>query len=78
VKALRRYRTLRNQAIGFEVAPRFFVNFLGKPLGYFGVSAAFRRLCRGLGWTQPPIPRLHDLRHHSARRVIPSSGQESG
>jgi integrase len=63
LKALRGYRTLRNQAIGSGVAARFFVTFRGKPLGYFGVSAAFRKLCRALGWTQPPIPRLHDFRH---------------
>lgn len=70
VKALQRYRTLRNQAIGSGRAPRFFVTFRAKPLGYFGVSAAFRKLCRGLGWTQPPIPRLHDLRHTFAVRTL--------
>jgi integrase len=70
LKALRRYQALRNQAVGSGGAPRFFVTFRGKPLGYFGVSAAFRKLCRGLGWTRPPIPRLHDLRHTFAVRTL--------
>jgi len=68
--ALRRYRFVRNKAIGSGVAPRFFVTFRGKPLGYFGVSTAFRKLCRGLGWTQPPVPRLHDFRHTFAVRTL--------
>jgi len=63
LQALRGYRALRNKAIGSGVPGRFFVTFRGKPLGYCGVSAAFRKLCRQMGWTQPPIPRLHDLRH---------------
>jgi len=70
LEALGRYRTLRDKAIGSGVASRFFVTFRGEPLGYFGVSAAFRKLCRGLGWTQPPIPRLHDLRHTFAVRTL--------
>lgn len=70
LKALRRYQALRHQAIGSGGAPCFFVTFRAKPLGYFGVNAAFRKLCRGLGWTRPPIPRLHDLRHTFAVRTL--------
>jgi integrase len=70
VEALRRYRTLRQKALRTSGAPRLFVTFRGEPLGYFGVSAAFRKLCRGLGWTQPPVPRLHDLRHTFAVRTL--------
>jgi len=70
LEALRRYCSLRKKAIGSGVAPRFFVTFRGEPLGYFGVSAAFRKLCRRLGWTQPPVPRLHDLRHTFAVRTL--------
>ena len=70
LEALARYRTVRQQAIGSAAAPRFFLTFRGEPLGYFGVSSAFRKLCRSLGWTQPPIPRLHDLRHTFAVRTL--------
>jgi integrase len=70
VQALRAYRQLRDQTIGSALPPRLFVNSAGKPLGYFGVSAAFRKICRRLGWTQPPIPRIHDLRHTFAVRTL--------
>lgn len=70
VEALQRYRSLRTKAIGSAAAPRLFVGFRGEPLGYFGVSAAFRKLCRGLGWTQFPVPRLHDFRHTFAVRTL--------
>lgn len=42
----------------------------GQPLGYTGVSAVFRSLCHQLGWTQPPVLRLHDLRHTFAVRTL--------
>jgi integrase len=70
VEALQRYRSVRTQAMGAAVVPRFFVTDRGKPLGYFGVNVAFRTLRRGLGWTQPPVPRLHDLRHTFAVRTL--------
>ncbi len=68
--ALQRYRTLRDQAIAPRVAPAFFVTRRGQPLGYHGVSAVFRRLRQRLGWTQQPVPRLHDLRHTFAVRTL--------
>ncbi len=81
LEALQRYRTLRGKAIGPARVSRFFVTFRGGPLGYFGVSGAFRKLCRRLGWTQPPVPRLHDLRHTFAVRTLLAwyrSGQPIG
>lgn len=70
LEALHRYRTLRDQALASELTPRFFVSLRGKPLAYTSVSAVFRSLCRRLGWTQEPIPRLHDLRHTFAVRTL--------
>jgi len=32
-------------------------------LSYAQASKTFRFLRRRLGWNQPPLPRLHDLRH---------------
>jgi integrase len=72
LEALQRYRTLRDKATGPRVTPAFFVTVRGKPLGYTGVSAVFRSLCRRLGWTQPPVPRQHDLRQNAECRKMPS------
>jgi integrase len=70
LEALQRYRTLRDRAVAPPLTVRFFVTIRGKPLGYTGVSAVFRDLCRRLGWTQTPVPRLHDLRHTFAVRTL--------
>lgn len=70
MEALLRYRGLRREAFGPEAGPRFFVSFRGKPLGYFGVNRAFHQLRHALGWTQRPIPRLHDRRHTFAVRTL--------
>jgi integrase len=68
--ALARYQTLRDQTMGPGGVSTFFVSVGGQPLGYKRVSALFRRVCRRLGWTQKPIPRLHDLRHSFAVRTL--------
>jgi len=81
LEALAQYRAARQKAIGSGAAPRFFVSFRGEPLGYHGVSSAFRKLRCSLGWTRPPIPRLHDLRHTFAVRTLLSwyrSGEPIG
>jgi integrase len=70
LRALQTYRALRDKAIAPRVAPRLFVGLRGQPLGYFAIGPVFRRLCRGLGWIQPPVPRLHDLRHTFAVRTL--------
>ena len=81
LEALGRYRTLRDKTIGPGTPPRFFVNFRGVPLGYFGLHVAFTLLRQQLGWTQAPVPRLHDLRHSFAVRTLlawSQSGQPFG
>ncbi len=70
LEGLRRYRTQREKTLGSALASRFFVSFGGNPLGYHGVNGIFRTLRRQLGWTQAPIPRLHDLRHSFAVRTL--------
>ncbi len=69
-EALQHYRTMRERATGSRLTSAFFVTVRGQPLGYTAVSAVFRSLCRRLGWTQPPVPRLHDLRHTFAVRTL--------
>ena len=68
--ALHRYQSARHKALGSGKAPRFFVNLYGRALGYKPVSRIFRRLTRQVGWTQTPVPRLHDLRHTFAVRTL--------
>jgi integrase len=70
LRALQRYRVLRDKTIGPEVAQTFFVTNEGKPQSYSEVSAVFRSLCCQLGWTQSPVPRLHDLRHTFTVRTL--------
>lgn len=71
LQALQHYRTARDQAMGTVQSVRFFINPRSrKPLRYWAVSAVFRKLSRQLGWTQKPIPRLHDLRHTFAVRTL--------
>lgn len=43
--------------------PAFFLTLKGPPLSYSQVGKIFRRLRTHLGWKQPPVPRIHDLRH---------------
>jgi integrase len=70
VEALERYRRLRRKALRSGSASRLFVSWRGCPLGYAGIHGPFRRLCRQLGWTRPPVPRLHDFRHTFAVRTL--------
>jgi integrase len=41
----------------------FFLSETGQALSYKQAARGFRFLRKQLGWTQSPIPRLHDLRH---------------
>lgn len=70
LEALERYRRLRKKALRSSSTSRLFVNWRGSPLGYHGIQAPFRRLRRKLGWTCPPLPRLHDFRHTFAVRTL--------
>jgi len=42
----------------------------GRAISYPQAAYTFRGLCDGLGWTRPPVPRLHDLRHTFAVRSL--------
>jgi integrase len=63
LRALETYRAVRRRSVGASRTGSLFVDFRGRPLGYFGISGDFRRLCQQLGWIRPPVPRLHDFRH---------------
>jgi integrase len=53
--------------------PAFFTLKANHPLCYERARQVFRQLTQQLGWTHPPRPRLHDFRHHSECRIIPSA-----
>lgn len=70
VSALRAYERLRNKAHPGRAQPALFLSSTGKPLPYSTVRDGFLILRRHLGWTQQPVPRLHDLRHTFAVRRL--------
>jgi len=54
---------------------RLFVNLRGTPYGEAGFTTIFLKIIRKLGLRGPKGqrgPRIHDFRHHSERRIIPS------
>jgi integrase len=73
VEALRRYAGQRDRRFGASATRSFFLSEGGRPLVYFTVRTAFRKLSRRLGWTGRGTarePRLHDLRHTFACRRL--------
>jgi integrase len=81
VDALRRYRWLRVLAEGpAEQEGPFFIGTRGRrrglPLSDRQVHRVFRDLRQQLGWGNRGAhhaPRIHDLRHNSESRIIPST-----
>jgi integrase len=75
VRALLDYAQFRD---GCHPAPRtdaFFVSDGGSPLAYSTVRTAFRKLCDPLFGPRRPgarAPRIHDLRHNAASRIMPT------
>jgi integrase/recombinase XerD len=56
-----------------------FVGSRGRPLQYQAVQSTFKTLLRTAGlWPAPNgrRPRLHDFRHNSESRIIPSGRRE--
>lgn len=70
MRALRAYERRRNQVHPQARPSVFFLSATGRPLPYSTVRDAFLQLRRHLGWTKPPVPRLHDLRHTFAVRHL--------
>jgi integrase len=68
--ALRAYARLRQTTFPGAAPAAFFLSGTGRPLTYWIVRDGFLRLRRHLGWTGPPRPRLHDLRHTFAVRRL--------
>ena len=67
---LKRYHRKRPKCHPPREGAAFFLGQNGRAIGYPQAAATFRSLCLGLGWTQAPVPRLHDLRHTFAVRSL--------
>ncbi len=63
IARLQDYRRLCQKRHLVAKTTAFFVSDTGKPLSYDQAVRRFRSLRKQLGWTQSPIPRMHDLRH---------------
>lgn len=63
IARLQDYRRLCQKRHLVAKTTAFFVSDTGKPLSYDQAVRRFRFLRKQLGWTQSPIPRMHDLRH---------------
>jgi integrase len=71
--ALRRYAAVRDRIHPVPRSSAFFLTDRGTALTYQRVTITFRTLRRQLGWPRPPrgaAPRVHDLRHTFAVRVL--------
>lgn len=76
VQELELYRQARDRCQSTEDNAPFFVSHDGGHLPTRTVENVFRRLQPGLGWRargDHPYPRIHDLRHNSGSRTIPST-----
>ena len=80
IQVLSRYRDLRNRYVERNPEGPFFVGTRGTRLGQrlqiTNVDLIFAGLRKQLGWVNRGAhhaPRIHDLRHNSATRIIPSA-----
>ena len=74
--ALRRYAQLRDRDPLAATAEAFFVFDYGRPATTRSLQYAFKQLRQRLKWRARgghPQPRIHDIRHNSEIRIIPSS-----
>ena len=79
VEALARYRTQGARHVRATPDAPFFVTtrgqLLGQPVSYRQAHRIFEQLRKQLGWVDRGshgAPRVHDLRHNSESRIIPS------
>ena len=70
VDELSAYAARRDRSFAQRKSEAFFLSRRATALTYQRVTVTFRQLRRQLGWTTPPFPRLHDLRHTVAVRTL--------
>jgi integrase len=76
--ALSQYRRFCQPTLAQAARPAFFLNGHGRPLSRDCAEAVFAQLRAQLGWTQDPVPRLHDLRHTFAVRCLVGWNRQAG
>jgi hypothetical protein len=72
---LLKYAKRRDEVFAGRPVAHFFVTGSGTKLSKPDLSKIFRELSRQIGIRKPGErngPRLHDFRHHSEHRIIPS------
>ncbi|MCX6926146.1 MAG: tyrosine-type recombinase/integrase [Verrucomicrobia bacterium] len=75
-RALQQYAAIRGKTCPRPFSSNFFISEQGTRLSYTTVNRWFRLLSHRIGLRKPGAlhgARIHDLRHHSERRIIPSS-----
>ena len=76
--ALNQYDQFCQQTLAQATRPAFFLNGYGRPLTRNCAEAVFAQVRAQLGWTQDPVPRLHDLRHTFAVRCLVGWNRQAG
>jgi integrase len=77
-QALQAYSQWRQQKLIPASPPTFFLLDHARPLKRDRAEAVFAQLRQRLGWTQPPIPRLHDFRHSLAVNCLVRWNRQPG
>ena len=77
-QALQHYDRLCASAPRRGSRPAFFLNAHGGGLNPDTAEEVFSQLRQQLGWIQPPLPRLHDLRHTFAVRWLVRWNEQPG
>jgi len=68
--ALSGYLAVRSSHAGTGSCSALFIGTYDKPLSYQQAYRGFLSLCRHCGFSEKPLPRLHDLRHNYACRRL--------
>ena len=79
-QALQAYVLLRDRICPLPAVPAFFLSDRGTRITQGNFERIFRKLSKQVGLRDPSAsrgPRLHDLRHHSEFRIIPSWSKHS-
>jgi len=78
VAALQTYSQLRQQKLLQASPPAFFLIDHAHALTRDWAEEVFAQLRAQLGWTQPPVPRLHDFRHSLAVKCLVAWNRQPG
>jgi integrase len=83
VNALQKYANTRDCIVPAPPSPAFFLSERGTRITHFNARQIFAKLSQRIGLRTPAKshgrgPRLHDMRHNSGTRIIPSPDRQGG